>query len=139
MRLWEALDSTQADSLKPKSYDRIEPGTYFATISDIEIKESPLDVKVSVEYTIEKDNEGKTEYKGRKVWFNFTLDEKTSPKKMAFIKAQILKVACVDSTNGDPVGTLLGAKGKTGTIEIQYREYNGKYYPNVYALEFSPF
>lgn len=132
MSLWDKVDQAEAT----KSTGAILPeGTYTAQITDVTVKDVtfPEAVEFSVEYSIT--DEG---YQNRKCWLNGHIDDETSAKKVSFLKGQICKMAGVDSTNGNPMETLIGAKGNTVLIDIKHRagiKDPSKTYANVYVNE----
>jgi hypothetical protein len=123
-----------AEAMAPQSIEKLPEGKYVAQVTHVEIKNMafPDDfTSLSVEFTV---NEG--EFKGRKCWWNTRISDTTSDKAMSFIKGTICKIAGVESTNGDALGTLNSSVGNVAEISLTYSpgvKDPSKSYSNVFV------
>jgi hypothetical protein len=122
MGFWDNLDQAQAE----ESSRGLDPGQYNVYVSNIKVKETRLEVGVTIEFTTTEN---------QKVWWYFQLDDKSSPKRLSFIKAQILKLSGKETTGGNPLQTLQECLHKDARIEIAHTQHNGKSYQNIYIRD----
>lgn len=112
------LDKLEGATVTEKTqYVLVPEGEYKAQVTDVEIKEEsfPPSHKIAVEYTIEDGD-----MKGQTISWMTTIDDKTSDKKMSFVKGQICAMAGVSSTNGKSFEVLASARGNMVEITVKH-------------------
>jgi hypothetical protein len=114
MNILDRIDSAQA--AEGKSFTLIPEGEYVAQVTDVTIKSDAAETKLNVEFTITKG-----EYTGRKCWWSSNLKDTATDKQLGFVKGQIQRLAGVESTNGDVLGTLSNAKGNYVALNIGHK------------------
>lgn len=131
--LWNKLDAAQ---MEKKGSSLIPEGDYTAVATEVVVKEDtfPEAINFTIEFSITEPEE----FTNRKCWFNGRIDDESSEKKINFYKSTICKLAGVSSTDGNPMETLVGAKGNTVSIAIKHTpgyKDPSKTYQNIYVNE----
>jgi hypothetical protein len=118
------------------SFKKVIDGLYEAVIEDVVIKEDIFETEIRIQYKIA--TPGPSQGGTISQWIKMKEDDSSNEKKMKFLQWQLRAITGLESlkAESDLLGKVAASREHTIEIEVKTREYNGKSYQGVTAMNF---
>lgn len=118
------FDFDSIESADDVEFNEIPTGDYLIKLEESSIDETRNPPRISMQFEIVN-----SDFKGRKVWTNYNLNEKGAP----FLKRDLHYLGSTENiTKDNLLAEITKPVGKEIEASISPRVYNGKTYYNVY-------